>query len=654
MRPKELVGCVSRCQTLDLLETNLRRTVGIRKIYLVSSAVKGVTGVIDLSITSIYGDEVNTDLWRSFKRNFAVLYRWLPRSNLTLSTPSPLRTFTLCCLVLVLCESCEIVFPISLAAKQSLSGSPKEVPKSQKRWALIIGVDRYEDDKIPPLSAAVNDAKAIAIALERHAGFSEKQIILLCSDQQLRELQPTRSNILGQLFKLSGLVPKDGLFMFVFVGHGVQVGDQAYLLASDSPLTTSADLLLPDTAISVSRLQMYLRAIQATQVIAVLDACRDAPIGKGLGQREVMSPAYKLDLKNEGIVASAIIYSTSEGKASYENNKTKQGYFSQAFVEALEGRGKAANEKGEVTLGSLKAYLEETVPKRVLQDRGPDSEQKPFTIIGGSGHPENLVIASKMSEVDDHIGQYNTRDGLVYVLIPKGQFFMGCGLSDSKCQSNEKPRHQVNISDDFYIGRTEVTVGAYRDFCERTNHSLPVAPFFNPNWREASHPIVSVTWQEAGEYCRWAGGRLATEAEWEYAARGGRDDSRYQWGETISHEFANFGGGDQELKPVAEGKDAWKYTAPVGQFSANGFGVFDTAGNVWEWTADWYAPEYYKSGSGRDPLGPSQGRERVIRGGSWGDGSAYLRSSARNMLKPEVRSISVGFRCVLPSTTQKQ
>lgn len=237
----------------------------------------------------------------------------------------------------------------------------------------------------------------------------------------------------------------------------------------------------------------------------------------------------------------------------------------------------------------------------------------------------------------------NPTDGLEYAQAPAGAFLMGCVPDDTECYPREEPRHQVRIGKPFWIGRTEVPVHAYERFASATGISMPPEPEgiddFNDGWSKKSHPIVKVTWDEARSYCEWAGGRLPTEAEWEYAARGGRDGLKYPWGNERSHDEANYW--------RSGGRDVWKNTAPVGSFAANGFGLYDMAGNVYEWIADWYDGEYYQHSPTANPSGPSSGRQRVVRGGAGFINPAVLRISTRLENPPDARRLGVGFRCVL-------
>jgi len=207
---------------------------------------------------------------------------------------------------------------------------------------------------------------------------------------------------------------------------------------------------------------------------------------------------------------------------------------------------------------------------------------------------------------------------------------MGCSPGDSECEDHEKPSHQVKISKGFWLGQTEVTVGAYKRFAGQTGRDMPSAPSFNPGWSNAQMPIVNVTWDDSQAYCRWVGGRLPTEAEWEYAARGGSTDARYGPIDETAWYATNSG----------------VQTHEVAQKRANGFGLFDTLGNVWEWVNDWYDEHYYSSSPGADPPGPASGRYRVLRGGSWNVNPRDVRVSNRTWLNPGYRNIlDLGVRC---------
>ena len=236
------------------------------------------------------------------------------------------------------------------------------------------------------------------------------------------------------------------------------------------------------------------------------------------------------------------------------------------------------------------------------------------------------------------VARANPVDGQTYVWIPAGTFHMGCLADDYDCDDDEFPRHEVQLTRGFWMGRTEVSVAAYAFFAEAEQAALPEPPPFNKDWRKRDHPIVRVKWADADAYCRWAGGRLPTEAEWEYGARGGRAELKFPWGNRVTHEDANYRGTGWQ--------DAWSNTSPGGSFRPNRWGLYDMAGGVWEWVADWYAGNYDKFSEPEDPRGAGRGIERVVRGGSWFTTSRVLRSSDRFKVTPHSYSHDIGFRCV--------
>lgn len=216
------------------------------------------------------------------------------------------------------------------------------------------------------------------------------------------------------------------------------------------------------------------------------------------------------------------------------------------------------------------------------------------------------------------------KDPVEMVLIPGGIFLMGAdsGFPD------EQPRHGVYF-DPFFIDVHEVTNRQYQIFMNKTNHVKP--DFWFPEIDRPDEPVVGVSWHDATDYAAWAGKRLPTEAEWEYAAWGGFNDGKYPWGDEPDLSYANlnsFG------------------IAPVKSFKPNGYGIYDMIGNVWEWCSDWYDKDYYSSSPKKNPPGPLQGNQKVLRGWAWQSNKYLAKVTKRHQSIPTGRSYSYGFRCV--------
>jgi formylglycine-generating enzyme required for sulfatase activity len=219
----------------------------------------------------------------------------------------------------------------------------------------------------------------------------------------------------------------------------------------------------------------------------------------------------------------------------------------------------------------------------------------------------------------------NPRDGQAYVWIPPGRFVMGCSEGDSACDTDEKPVHQVNITRGFWLSRTEVTAAQYRK-------GMPTGSATGPANASTDLPVSDVNWANAKAYCARAGGRLPTEAEWEYAARAG---SRTRYYDSLTSIAWFSGNSDDHPHPVAT-------RAP------NAFGLYDMLGNMSEWVLDRYYNAYDDTS---DPAAPDQplagNASGVARGGSWVSESEGVRVSRRLEMPPDAQEPHIGFRCAL-------
>jgi formylglycine-generating enzyme required for sulfatase activity len=245
--------------------------------------------------------------------------------------------------------------------------------------------------------------------------------------------------------------------------------------------------------------------------------------------------------------------------------------------------------------------------------------------LRSAGAPESVLAAvrsatgpaTRKPRVVAGAKKVNPKDGLTYVWIPPGTFLMGCSPGDGECFSDERPAHEVTITRGFWLGQTPVTQQSYQR----------VTGLNRSHFEGFSLPVETVSWDEAQTYCRAIGGRLPTEAEWEYAARAGSTGARYDNPDVVAWHSENSGG----------------HTHEVAKKSANAFGLYDMLGNVSQWVADWYGN--YSFWAQGDPFGPESGTSRALRGGSWNRSPRVARVSFRDLNEPGVRSLNIGFRC---------
>lgn len=298
----------------------------------------------------------------------------------------------------------------------------------------------------------------------------------------------------------------------------------------------------------------------------------------------------------------------------------------------------------------LGAVLTAIVIWRWPQDSGPTMAfsaappVRPAQVIepktAGAPNPQPTPI-------DTHI---RPLDGKKMVFVPAGDFLMGTPNDDSAAPLDEQPQLLVYV-DDFWLDQTEVTNAQYRQ-CVTAGRCSPSTEkredFVSPQY-----PVVGVNWEQAHDYCRWVGARLPTEAEWEKAARG-LDGRHYPWGDAFDSRRLNY----CDSNCIADwrdfsGNDGYRYTAPVFAYplGASPYGALNMSGNVWEWVADWYAPDAYQQAAYRNPTGPPTGQQRVIRGGSWLYNGRNVRVTRRQKELPTYRYENIGFRCALSGSS---
>ncbi len=235
-----------------------------------------------------------------------------------------------------------------------------------------------------------------------------------------------------------------------------------------------------------------------------------------------------------------------------------------------------------------------------------------------------------------------TPEGMV--LVPEGEFTMGRTkltpddktIMRPRILLDDRPARNVFVSA-FHIDVKEVTHEQYAVFVAATKRAAPY------HWVDGkppadllTAPAFNVTWNDAVDYCKWQGKRLPTEAEWEKAARGGKEGLDYPLSNKIDAKSARYANTAGPL--------------PVGKFPPNDYGLYDMIGNVAEWCSDWFDRDYYSKNENKDPQGPPMGQYKVIRGGAWSDAAKILKLNYRNWVRPNQRTPNIGFRCVLPAT----
>jgi formylglycine-generating enzyme required for sulfatase activity len=279
----------------------------------------------------------------------------------------------------------------------------------------------------------------------------------------------------------------------------------------------------------------------------------------------------------------------------------------------------------------------------VYFDFGPDAQPSKVDVKTASVEMLNRGRADRaLLKAGDHYGALVKGYLIPEILsLPGGSFLMGSDHGGA----DETPIHEVYI-DGFDIGRVLVTNAQFKTFCDATKREYPADP---PEWGNyfkgySDHPVVNVSWEDAMAYCEWlskitgAKYRLPTEAEWEYAARGGLTGKKYPWGDEDPKGRANYLEG-----PIPFGAP----TMRAGSYAPNGYGLYDMAGNLWQLCLDFYDVSYYRSGNNRNPQGPPEGGNKVARGGAWLYSTTSIRCAVRLQLSPFMQHETIGFRVAL-------
>ena len=548
------------------------------------------------------------------------------------------------------------------------------------KYALLIGITRYSHSRMndTPLLYPEADATAVGQVLQKN-GYT---ITTLLGEDA------TRDSIQKELNKLASQGSDGGVCLVGLFGHGVQYGNDAYFAAWDTGIRHVTDSqgnklrnadgsvkLEPDPS-TMTSMRDILDALATAGVsnrILLADCCREDPSaarGRAFGSK--LSVA---DLPP----GMAALFACSASERAWEHKYWGHGAFTYSLLQRLQTPtpGMTANELG--------VGLFQDVRQAVSEKTNGTERQTVNPITNG-------IVDLQLKAVDTTPDTLTNLTGMRLRLIPAGTFQMGSRKTaaqlaaefsmygaEEKFLSDEQPQHRVTLSKAFYMGIHEVTRGQFDQFVRDSGYRTEAErdgkggygystqdgyqQDVKYNWRNPgfeqtdAHPVVNVSWNDSVAFCEWPSEktgrtyRLPTEAEWEYACRGGTT-TEYAFGDD-PEQLNRFGNvfdklfktslntaSDSYLRSV----DGFVFTAPVGQYRENGFGLYDMHGNVWEWCSD--GARDYGRASVTDPIGPS-GSSRVLRGGSWLYSPSNARSAFRFNFTPDVRSHFVyGFRVV--------
>ena len=552
-----------------------------------------------------------------------------------------------------------------------------------KKYALVIGVSEYEKEGFPNLRYADRDANELAAELKKQ-DFAVLTVIGKLATKEKVEQE------LDRFLAATRRLGKQDIVMIYFAGHGVQMtvpviraGGQKEKV--ESPFLCVRDSLKSDpaTMVSLNRVIEGLNAQSGCRHnLLLVDACRNNP---NRGARTLDGGTVtRLPPK------ISILFSGSPGQLSYESEKVRHGVFTHALLEGL--RGEAKNARDEVSWLFLASYVATEVPilaselledddlrqqpnlinnsfgspilGRVSKDSSPDMvkpvrpptnpTQRPPLLVAPFGATEISASRAAWSKFLGRPERFTNGIGMEFVLVPPGTYTMGSPESEEG-HSDREQAHRVTISEPFYVSIHEVTQKQYESLTGQNPSG------FSRSGRYADRvtgedtslfPVESVSWEDASKFCGMLTSRfgsdgryaLPREAEWEYFCRAGTT-SVFHFGDRLAGDFANHDG-NYPYGTSTKGRDLGRPTR-VGSYGANGFGLFDLHGNVWEWCQDWYDGDYYSQSMSTNPSGPSSGSSRVLRGGSWFSHASYCRSACRDYVLPDSRGSRGGFRVVL-------
>lgn len=583
-----------------------------------------------------------------------------------------------------------LVFFVLLLAR----GDEGKELEPAKAYALLVGVRSFDHVRLPSLQFTENDVEKLAEALDQPGSpFHRRVRVLTCTRGAKNPAdRPTAVNIRAELRTLTGKRTKHETVLVALASHGVELvvpppegkprGGLTRPEADSSAETkdriypffcpTDADLVGTDyhtgqneRLINLDGLIGDLGKCGAGTKLLLMDACREHTKAPAV----VRSLSVKYTSVPEGVAA---MFSCRSGQYAYESAELKHGVFFHFVLKGLRGEAKD-RATGRVSWGRLSEYVVEAMETDAKTYTGGKA-QNPHRIANlvGSpllarlskspldkegGRPEKSEISPPYRKSRTSASGIQNSIGMLLMPIAPGKFHMG-SPSGGIGKKDEK-QHEVEIKDGILMGACEVTQDEY----QQVMGSNPSAHCLG-GLRESAikgmdtrnFPVEGVAWTDAVKFCDTLSARraeesakrsyrLPTEAEWEYACREGKSSATlFHFGTSLSRLQANF-----DCRIAFAGVEAAQHLdrpCPVGSYTDNVFGLYDMHGNVREWCSDWYEKDYHASGSAVNPTGPTEGRFRVVRGGSWYENGSSCRSTCRGMFEPGKGNDYTGFRVV--------
>ena len=565
---------------------------------------------------------------------------------------------------------------------------PQDFARPAKDFAVFFAVENY--DRWEPLKYPIDDVHAIGGLLESDYGF-EKPVYK--DDPTQDVIEATLKSLITKTY-----APDAQLLLF-FSGHGDFDGltKEGFFIPRDARLNA------PASYFPFIRLKSIIQQIPCNHILLAIDACYSGTFDELLamkGQPPMgRKGEYELD-ERDAYIEKELQLKTRYFIASGKKERTPdQSEFAFRFKRALQNKG---GHDHILAFAELTEELKKANPRPYFATFEGNMDESNFLFIGPKPGPvvhddaddwatakqKNTVTAYETYKKNHPDGDFvEAADARIVllrtdnmVLIPGGTFRMG----SEDGEADEKPVHEVTV-DKFYLSKYEVTVREFKTFIEETGTRTDAekegysyiwvsdkwAKMNGINWRhdcegnrrsesEYNHPVIHVSWNDAVAYCKWRSDktgkiyRLPSEAEWEFAAGNGARHTKYSWGNgdpngkyggNVTDESKSPTGSSWSIKFDGYNDDYW-YTAPIGSYNPNDFGLFDMTGNVWEWCNDWYSADYYKNSPKINPSGPNTGDSRVYRGGSWDCAPSFCRSARRYGHPPTYRYSYLGFRLV--------